>query len=111
MGIGFEEINRRMGYHPATADTIPQFERNRHEAISLADMWDQWLPDGREKSLALTALQEALMWANAAVACQTQAEPFNPLLCNVPTGAPTGHRCQHIAGHGGLHRDGSVSWS
>jgi hypothetical protein len=68
--IGFDEINRRLGFHPATDITIPKFEENRALAIKLMDWWDHTLPDGREKSLAFTALQEALMWANAAVACK-----------------------------------------
>lgn len=67
--IGHLEIERRLGYHPATEHTAPRFEQNRGEAIALAKKWDHQLPDGREKALALTALQEALMWANAAVAC------------------------------------------
>lgn len=73
--IGPLEIHRRLGFHPATVTTVPLFERNREEAITLAERWDGRLPDGREKSLALTALQEALMWANAAVAC---ASPLGP---------------------------------
>jgi len=68
--IGHKEIERRLGFHPATPDTVPLFEGNRNRAITLALNWDATLPDGREKALALTALQEALMWANAAVACQ-----------------------------------------
>lgn len=66
---GHLEIERRLGYHPATPDTVPQFEENRVNFIVLANDLDRRLPDGREKALALTALQEALMWANAAVAC------------------------------------------
>jgi hypothetical protein len=67
--LGAEEINRRFGFHPATDQTIPLFEDNRARAIALASHWDETLPDGREKALALTALQEAVMYANAAVAC------------------------------------------
>lgn len=67
--IGPVEITRRLGFHPATPKTVPAFEANRGHAILLANYWDDSLPDSREKSLALTSLQEALMWANAAVAC------------------------------------------
>lgn len=67
--IGRVEIERRLGFHPGTPDTAPLYEANRALAKSVASAWDQNLPDGREKSLALTALQEALMWANASVAC------------------------------------------
>jgi hypothetical protein len=69
MTLGNEEIMRRMGFHPSTETTVPLYEANRSEAIALAVQWDGRLPDGREKALALTALQEALMWANAAIAC------------------------------------------
>lgn len=67
--LGRDEINRRLGFHPATADTISMFEDTRARVIELANHWDEVLPDGREKALALTALQEAAMYANAAVAC------------------------------------------
>lgn len=67
--LGAEEINRRLGFHPATADTIPLFEENRARVIDLAGYWDQTLPPGREAALAQTALQEAAMWANASIAC------------------------------------------
>lgn len=66
---GAVEIRRRFGFHPGTPDTAPLYSGNRERAIYLADFWDGTLPDSREKSLALTALQEALMWANAAIAC------------------------------------------
>lgn len=66
---GKAELHRRMGYHPATAATIPHYEDSRARVLDLACHWDTTLPTGRELALALTALQEALMWANAAVAC------------------------------------------
>lgn len=67
--IGLTEIRRRLGFHPGSPATAPLYEANRESAIELAIEWDHRLPDSREKSLALTALQEALMWANAAIAC------------------------------------------
>jgi hypothetical protein len=79
MALGLAEIVKRLGYHPATPTTVPFFEENRHQAIELALHWDEALPDSREKSLALTALQEALMWANAAVACNS-SRGTDPLL-------------------------------
>ncbi|MDP5182156.1 hypothetical protein QOZ88_05865 [Blastococcus sp. BMG 814] len=67
--LGDEEINRRLGYHPATTETIPLFEENRARFVELARYLDEMLPPGREAALAQTALQEALQWSNAAVAC------------------------------------------
>lgn len=53
-----------------------------HDAVS-ARFFDiaMWLvgsvPPGREQSLALTSLQEARMWANAAVACNQLPDKAN----------------------------------
>jgi hypothetical protein len=69
--VGSAELDRRLGYHPATVDTIPLYEANRAAAVAFACHLDQTCPPGRELALALTATQEALMWANAAVACSS----------------------------------------
>jgi len=68
-----EQIINNLSYHPVTDETKPQFEMNRASVRELALDWEARLPAGRHKSLAQTALQEALMWANAAVACDTPA--------------------------------------
>jgi len=62
------EINRRFTYQPQTEITKPMFERINAEMLVLAHHLDNVLPEGREKALALTALQEAKMWSNAAIA-------------------------------------------
>lgn len=67
--LGSDELNRRLGYHPATRATIPLYEDSRARVIALACHWDEELPPGRELAEAQTCLQDALMWANAAVAC------------------------------------------
>jgi hypothetical protein len=61
----------------------PQIENNykyhfpkepaKHEAIrenakKLAYLIDEQVPNSREKSLAMTKLEEAVMWANAGIA-------------------------------------------
>lgn len=67
--LGERELEKRLGYHPATPDTIPLFEANRRAILAAAHVLDVTCPPGRELALAHTALQEALMWGNAAVAC------------------------------------------
>jgi hypothetical protein len=67
--IGPTEIERRFAFHPATDDE----KRSAHGSVrslcrSLADDLDVRLPDSREKSLAITHLEEVMFWANAAVA-------------------------------------------
>jgi hypothetical protein len=72
------EVQRRLGYHPATEATAPAYELNRAAAILLAEVWTRALPPGREAALALTSAQESLMWANAAIACNAGDEWQRP---------------------------------
>lgn len=67
------EIDNRMEYHPAIDTTKALYEENRADFLALAHRVADRVPAGRHQSLALTALQEALMWSNAAIACDTEA--------------------------------------
>ena len=64
-------LNDRFGYHPGTAETAPRFDETRQKFIALGEYLKASIPPGREQSLALTALQESLMWANCAIAMTT----------------------------------------
>lgn len=65
-----EESVRRLGYHPVRGlDQGAVYEANRHLYMGLFEHVESVGPDSPEKSLALTALQESLMWLNAHVAC------------------------------------------
>jgi hypothetical protein len=55
-----EELAHRFSFHTVSA-RAPEHEALRH-IIRAADEVDQALPDGRDKSLALTALEESLLW-------------------------------------------------
>lgn len=63
------DLQHRFDFHPATTDE----KRNLHTSMrnacyTAACVIDEQAPDGREKALAITKLEEAMMWANAAVA-------------------------------------------
>lgn len=63
------DLERRFAFHPADTDE----KRNAHqsvrdECLRLANHVDATCPDGREKSLAITNLEQVMMWANAAIA-------------------------------------------
>jgi hypothetical protein len=62
------EIERRLAYHPIQGNQKFLYESNRALFIRMAE-YVSALGDSRETSLALTALQESLMWVNAHIAC------------------------------------------
>lgn len=62
-------IDNDFGYHKATDVTGPLHDQTRAIFRDLAHYIVAYAPMGREQSLALTALQEAQMWTNAAIAC------------------------------------------
>lgn len=65
-----EECRRRLGYHPVQTEAQRlHFENNRQLFMMLWDHLNSTYEPSRELSLALTALQDSLMWANAHVAC------------------------------------------
>jgi hypothetical protein len=63
-----EELALRFTYHPPTSDQIPRFGELRAHAHEFAGLIVELTPESREQSLAITALEEAVMWANAAIA-------------------------------------------
>ncbi|QFP94791.1 hypothetical protein SEA_MARSHAWN_5 [Mycobacterium phage Marshawn] len=70
------EIENRFSYHPAAdADRRMDHEHIRGACRALAHGFDSELPPGRQKALALTALEEAMHWANASIACQNDCTP------------------------------------
>lgn len=71
MGFNIDsaEVNNRFGFHPATEETRPKHAQVRESFIDFVNELNGILPESREKSLAFTALQEAAMWSNAAIAC------------------------------------------
>lgn len=65
------DIYNRFSFHPAnTEDKKKAHEDVRNEFVTLALKItdDVRIPDGREKALVVTKLEEAMFWANAAVA-------------------------------------------
>lgn len=63
-----KELVSRFTYHPPKNDQATRYEKLRFNGLNLADMINELVPDSREKSLAITHLEQAVMWANAAIA-------------------------------------------
>lgn len=62
------ELDRRFTYHAPKGNQAVRYERIRAMAKSFAYALDQMCPNSREKSLAWTALEESVFWANASIA-------------------------------------------
>lgn len=65
--------DKALSYHPLTEGRAEIHETLRAAAKLLADVYDRHCPPSREAALAFTAVQESLMWANAAVAIHDPA--------------------------------------
>jgi hypothetical protein len=67
--IPADELRNRFQYHPPQSENdVSLHEDVRHELLSAAETLNAILPDGREKALVVTHLEEAMFWANAALA-------------------------------------------
>lgn len=65
------DLENRFAFHAATDDEKRDAHTSvRQNCLRLAEYLNARLPEGREKSLAVTHLEEVMMWANAALARQ-----------------------------------------
>lgn len=62
------EIEKIFSYHTPREDQSLRYDTIRYKAKMFAAYINEYCPDSREKSFAITKLEEAVMWANAAIA-------------------------------------------
>lgn len=63
-----EKISNNFTYHAPFGDQPKRYEFLRNQARKLAQNFCSLCPPSRELSLALTKLEEAVFWVNAAIA-------------------------------------------
>lgn len=80
------EILDRFTYHFPRSDQPVRYELIRDNVRAVADLIDRICPPSREKSCALTYLQEAVMWANAAIAIREHSAESH--ITDIPAGTP-----------------------
>ena len=66
--IDHYDIETRFTYYPPKGDQAKRYEKIRALGYNLAERLNELCPDSREKSIAITKLEESIMWANAAIA-------------------------------------------
>jgi hypothetical protein len=63
------DLDNRFRFHPAKdAEQGEVYSLVRTKAKEFAEFIDSVAPDGREKSLAITHVEESMFWTNAAIA-------------------------------------------
>lgn len=62
------DIVNRFTHHPPAENQLPRYQTLRDHGRVLAEAIAQYTPTSREQALALTHLEQAVMWANAAIA-------------------------------------------
>jgi len=70
--VNEDELEGRFTSKPFGGHVLELYERLRDEAAMFAHTVNNSMPDSREKSLALTAIEEAAMWANKGLARRVQ---------------------------------------
>lgn len=63
-----QTIENNFKYHAPKEGQPARYTALRATAEAFAKLIDQTCPDSREKSLAMTKIEEAVMWANASIA-------------------------------------------
>lgn len=63
-----KQIENNFIYHAPKEDQPQRYTNIRNKAREFALLIDELCPDSREKSLAMTKLEECMMWANASIA-------------------------------------------
>jgi hypothetical protein len=67
--MNWSELEHRFTYHPPrSAAEVNNHETIREAARDFAAYIYARIPEGREKAIAITKVEEALYWANAGIA-------------------------------------------
>jgi len=63
-----DDLFNRFTYHPPVGDQSEKYQSIRKMGLVLASLIAKCCPDGRERSLAIMKVEEAIMWANSSIA-------------------------------------------
>jgi hypothetical protein len=63
-----DDLTHRFTYHPPQPGQPEKYEAIRDAGRQFAEVIAELAPESRELSLAITNIEQAVMWANAAIA-------------------------------------------
>lgn len=68
MAVGAEELRARFTHHAVSQQQADRMKQIREACLDLALLIDAYVPDSREKSIALTNLEDVMTQANSGIA-------------------------------------------
>jgi hypothetical protein len=74
MALDESRLDNWFTYHPPIRDQAERYQEIRQRGGMFVSVIEELAPDSPEKEQALTKVREAVMWANAAIACN-EARP------------------------------------
>lgn len=80
------DAERNIRNHRPTQNGAFDMDTLAISAITLANLIEALCPDGREKSLAFTNLEQTMMWARAAIARSGFDQRFVPQITDLRAG-------------------------
>lgn len=72
---GTPDLDNLFTYHPPHGDQVERYGTIRAAGLTFAEEIAESCPPSPERSTALTKIREAVMWANAAIACNETSNP------------------------------------
>jgi hypothetical protein len=63
-----DDLSNRFTYHAPKGDQAVRYSEIRRKGLEFAMLINDLTPDSCEKSLAITHLEDVVMWSNAAIA-------------------------------------------
>ena len=72
------ELGLRFTHHAPNAEQLEKYDQLRSVASGFAHYVAAKVPPGREQALAITKIEEAIMWANAGIARQPARDALKP---------------------------------
>jgi hypothetical protein len=70
------DLDNLFSYHPPHGDQVDRYQAIRGEGFALAEIIALSCPASPERSIAIQKVREAVMWANASIACnEPEPEP------------------------------------
>jgi len=67
-GKTIDDLDRRFTYHPPKGDQNVRYMKVREKAKEFAELICMHSEPSREQALAITKIEEAVMWCNAGIA-------------------------------------------